>query len=247
MIPTILRFENVTKKFDAIVALDGISFNVPENKIVGLIGANGAGKTTSIRHLIRYLKPDSGEILYRDKSIYSFSDTAFPISYIPDSPIFFEELTVMEHLTFIGSIYGTSNNTDTLIHIMEMQSHLDKVPSTLSKGTKQKLMIMCALLREYETLLADEPFIGLDPKQIKVLKELLLEQKRMGRTVLLSTHLLDVIENICDYYIMIDQGRLLAEGDLDDIQNAGKCTSLEELYLFLSNSDNGGTQTANDA
>ena len=153
----------------------------------------------------------------------------------------------MEHLSFIGSMYGTSKNTDALIHNMEIQSHLDKVPSALSRGTRQKLMIMCALLREYETLLADEPFTGLDPKQIKVLKDLLLEQKRMGRTVLLSTHLLDVIESICDYYIMIDQGRLLAEGNLDDIQKAGNCSSLEQLYLLLSNSGSDETQTGRDA
>ncbi len=234
----ILRFENVTKKFEDNIALDLLSFDVPENKIVGLIGANGAGKSTSMRHAIRYLKPDSGSILYRDDDIYSLSNKSFPISYIPDNPIFYEELTVREHLEFIGAMYKTNCKIDTLVEQFEMKKHIDKVPSQLSKGTKQKLMIMCGLLRQYELLIADEPFTGLDPRQIRVLKDVFLEQRKLGKTVLLSTHLLNMIENICDYYIMIDNGQLLAQGSLEDLINKGKFETLEDIYLHFSDDEN---------
>jgi len=188
----LLTFENVTKKFENVKAVDALSFQIPENKIIGLIGANGAGKTTSLRMVIRYLLPDSGNIYYRDKDIYTLPDTAFPITYIPDTPVFFEELTVKEHLSFISTMYQTENKVSALISLLELEKHLDKVPSILSKGTQQKLMIICALLRNYEMLVADEPFTGLDPKQIKVLKDIFVEQRANGKTIILSTHLLDM-------------------------------------------------------
>ena len=148
----LLTFENVTKKFENVKAVDALSFQIPENKIIGLIGANRAGKTTSLRMVIRYLLPDSGNIYYRDKDIYTLPDTAFPITYIPDTPVFFEELTVKEHLSFISTMYQTENKVSALISLLELEKHLDKVPSILSKGTQQKLMIICALLRNYEML-----------------------------------------------------------------------------------------------
>ncbi|MBZ4665174.1 ABC transporter ATP-binding protein [Mahella sp.] len=230
----ILSFDNVTKKFESVTALKSLSFKVPENKITGLIGSNGAGKTTTLRLIVRYLTPDSGTILYRNKDIYSLPDSSFPISYIPDTPIYFEELTVKEHLSFISAMYQTESNVQNLIDVLKLERHLDKVPSVLSRGTKQKLIIACALLRNFDFLIADEPFSGLDPKQIKTFKDLLLEEKKKGKTILLSTHLLDMIENICDYYIMIDDGELLAQGTLTELINNSKCSTLEELYLYLA-------------
>jgi len=237
---TIIAFENVTKKFDNITALDAISFQIPKNKIVGLIGANGAGKTTSLRLLIKYLRPDKGNIYYSGKNINSLPGTALTISYIPDTPVFFEELTVLEHASLISTMYQTESKVEYLISLLELEKHLDKVPSVLSKGTQQKLMIMCALLRNYETLIADEPFTGLDPKQIKVLKDIFLQQKSEGKSIVISTHLLDVIENICDFYIMIDNGKLLGQGMIKEILSADKYSTLEELYLYLSREDNEG-------
>src|SRR5690554_2931337 len=150
----IITFENVTKKFENLKALDALSFQIPENKITGLIGPNGAGKTTAIRHIIRYLLPDAGNIYYKGKDIYTLPDTSFPITYIPETPVFFEELTVMEHLSFISTMYQTESRVQNLILALRMERHVDKVPSSLSKGTRQKLMIMCSLLRRYELLIA---------------------------------------------------------------------------------------------
>lgn len=236
---SILTFENVTKTFENVKALDALSFQIPENKIIGLIGPNGAGKTTALRHIIRYLFPDDGSIYYKGKDIYTLPDTSFPITYIPETPVFFEELTVMEHLSFISTMYQTESRVQDLILALKMEKHVDKVPPSLSKGTKQKLMIMCSLLRRYELLIADEPFTGLDPEQIKVLKDIIIQQKAEGKTVILSTHLLNMIDNICDYYIMIDNGKLLGQGMLNEIIDNGVCSTLEELYLYLAQNDNG--------
>lgn len=235
--PAILTFRQVSKAFGNAQALDSLSFQIPENKIVGLIGANGAGKTTSLRLIIRYLLPDAGNIYYRDKELRSLPDTSFPISYIPDSPIFFEELTAREHLAFISAMYGTEGKVSELIAPFEMEKHLDKVPFALSRGTRQKLMIMCALLRSFELLIADEPFAGLDPKQAKILKDVFLEQRAGGKTVLLSTHLLDIAESICDYCVMIGDGRLLGQGALGEMLAAGGHPTLEALYLRLAQAD----------
>lgn len=234
---THLEFCNVVHKFNNEIALDNLSFIIPENKIVGLIGANGAGKTTAIRHIIRYLKPDSGEIRYKGKDIYEISNDQYPISYIPDSPIFYEELTVMEHLQFVATMYGTRDKINSLIGRLELEKHLNKYPIALSKGTKQKLSIACSLLREYEFLIADEPFSGLDPGQIKVLKDIVLEEKANGHTVLLSTHLLEVIENICNYYIFIDEGTLVTQGALEELTHGTSWNTLEDLYIHLAKND----------
>lgn len=204
----LVEFDRIVHKFGDELALNELSFTLPENKVVGLIGANGAGKTTAIRHMIRYLKPDSGDITYRGEDIYGISNERYPITYIPDSSIFYEELTVMEHLS--------------------------KYPMALSKGTRQKLSIACALLRTHELLIADEPFSGLDPGQIKVLKDIMLEEKSAGRTVLLSTHLLEVIENICDYYIFIDEGKLVTQGTFEDLTQGTPWDTLEKLYIHLA-------------
>ncbi|WP_162148446.1 ABC transporter ATP-binding protein [Ruminococcus flavefaciens] len=238
---SILEFDNVSKSFDNYGVLNSLSFTIPENKIVGLVGANGAGKTTSIRHMIRYLTPDSGKILYKGNDIYSINDADFPISFIPDVPIYYEELSVMEHLAFVSAMYNTQSKVKSLIDRLEMGKHLDKVPYQLSKGTRQKLSIMCASLRQYELLIADEPFSGLDPQQISNLKDIFKENKDEGKTVLLSTHLLDMVQSLCDYYILIDNGVLMAQGTLDELTANSRWSTIEELYLYLRNKNNDQT------
>jgi ABC-2 type transport system ATP-binding protein len=119
-----------------------------------------------------------------------------------------------------------------------MSKHLDKAPYQLSKGTKQKLSIMCASLRRYEMLIADEPFSGLDPQQISTLKAIFEENKDEGKTVLLSTHLLDMVQNLCDYYVLIDNGALMAQGTLDELVTNSRCSNVEELYLHLRYKNN---------
>ncbi len=231
----ILEFKNITKKYENTLALSSISFNVPKNCIAGLIGANGAGKTTILKTIIRYQNPTNGEVYFNSKNINEYKKEKFPIAFLPDTPIFFDELTVLEHLDFISTMHKTKELVEDLIAILELERHLDKAPANLSKGTKQKLMIACTLLQKFEMLIADEPFTGLDPKQIDVLKILLTNLKNKGKTIMLSTHILSIMEDICDYYIMIDNGVLLASGSLEEISSKIKSNmSINDIYLYLS-------------
>ncbi len=234
----ILEFKNITKKYGNNIALSDISFKVPENCITGLIGANGAGKTTTLKTIIRYQKPTSGEVYFNLNDINSYKNEEFPVAFLPDTPIFFDELSVLEHLEFISTMHSTKKQVLELIDVLELNKHLDKVPAQLSKGNKQKLMIACTLLQNFEMLIADEPFTGLDPKQILVLKNLLLKEKSKGKSILLSSHLLSVMESICDYYIIIEDGKLLASGSLEEISNQLKTNmNINDIYLYLASKE----------
>ena len=224
-----------------VLALNGISFSANRGQIVGLVGENGAGKSTIIKNIYRYLAPDSGTITFDGKDIFAYPSGAYPVSYIPDVPVFYEELSLLEHLHFIKAIYPQGGvSIDEMIERLDMKEHQNKIPAALSKGTRQKLMIAMALMREFELLIADEPFSGLDPKQIATLKALLLEQKEKGKIVLLSSHLLDVTENICDQYVVIKNGKRLLSGSKQELLSATQLpedSTMEAVYLKLVEQD----------
>ncbi len=224
-----------------VLALNGISFSANRGQIVGLVGENGAGKSTIIKNIYRYLTPDSGTITLDGKDIFAYPSGAYPVSYIPDVPVFYEELSLLEHLHFIKAIYPQGGvSIDEMIERLDMKEHQNKIPAALSKGTRQKLMIAMALMREFELLIADEPFSGLDPKQIATLKALLLEQKEKGKIVLLSSHLLGVTENICDQYVVIKNGKRLLSGSKQELLSATQLpedSTMEAVYLKLVEQD----------
>ena len=224
-----------------VLALNGISFSANRGQIVGLVGENGAGKSTIIKNIYRYLTPDSGTITLDGKDIFAYPSGDYPVSYIPDVPVFYEELSLLEHLHFIKAIYPQGGvSIDEMIERLDMKEHQNKIPAALSKGTRQKLMIAMALMREFELIIADEPFSGLDPKQIATLKALLLEQKEKGKIVLLSSHLLDVTENICDQYVVIKNGKRLLSGSKQELLSATQLSedsTMEAVYLKLVEQD----------
>lgn len=232
-----LQFKNVSFSYPDVLALDNVSFEIDRGEIVGLIGSNGSGKTTSILNIIKFLQPQNGEISIENVNISDIKNEKFPVSYIADEPIFYDELSVLEHLHFLKALYPKNKiNIEDLISELELHNHLQKVPSALSKGTRQKLSISLSLLRDYELLIADEPFNGLDPKQINVFKRTLLNCKEMGKAILLSTHLLDMVEGLCDKYIMINHGKLVAYGTKSEIIHANNLDndiSLEQAYLSI--------------
>lgn len=233
-----VKVENVNFSYSEIPVLHNISFEIPRGTITGFIGSNGSGKTTMLKILSKRLKPSSGEILMNRSPISSLSSDNYPVTFVPDTPIYYEELTVWEHLQFVKALYPQSTvSIDRLIKKLGLQKHLHKIPGTLSKGTLQKLMIALALLRQYEIFLADEPFTGLDPEQIHVFKQILQNLKHQNKAVLLSTHLLNLAEIICDRYIFLYNGRILAEGSKEEVAaqyGLNKAQSLEELYLILT-------------
>jgi ABC-2 type transport system ATP-binding protein len=233
-----LSVENISYSYGNIRALRDVSFSANLGEVTGIIGANGAGKTTAMRIITRYLVPQKGDVFIDGRSIRQWRNEDFPVSYIPDEPVFYEELTLLEHLHFVKALYPKNmQDIEGLIERFEFYDHINKVPSSLSKGNRQKLMIALALLREYQILIADEPFTGLDPNQIYNFKNILSEQRKMGKAVLLSTHLLDMIDNLCDRYVILHKGYLLAVGTKEDIQAAfdiEEAASLETIYLEIT-------------
>lgn len=236
-IRNVCLIKNVSFSYDKTPVLTDITCGICRGKITGLVGANGTGKTTTIYTIIKKLQPQRGEIMIAGENINSLTGNNFPITYIPDTPLYYEELTVIEHLHFVKALYPKSNESiDTLIKKLDLQEHLYKVPGMLSKGTLQKLMIAISLLREYEIFIADEPFNGLDPKQISVFKGILQELREQNKAILISTHLLDMAETICDQYIFLHEGKVLASGTKEELVESNQLpchSSLETIYLSL--------------
>lgn len=231
-----VSFKKVNKYYNKLHALNNLNFDIPKNSIVGLIGANGSGKTTMIKCLLNYYNDYSGEIAVFGEDNKNIAQTDNVFAYIPDMPVYYEELTVNEHLDFISKIYHTEEKVKGIINDFDLRNHLDKFPHELSKGNKQKLLISCALIRDYRLLIADEPFTGLDPRQLSNLKGRFFDLKQDDKTIILSTHLLSIIEDLCDYYIMIDKGKLIGIGTIEEIlDKTPGCKNLEQLYLHLSN------------
>lgn len=232
-----IKFSNISKSYDSVGAVDNVSFSCNNGEITGLIGSNGAGKTTSISCITKYVFPDNGEIFYNDENIHSLKNENYPISYIPDNPVFFEELTTLENLQFVLSVYkGDIAYLNELISTFSLTEHLNKLPSKLSKGNQQKLMIISALLRDFNVIIGDEPFTGLSPEQVNIFKKVLLNLKKQGKCVILSTHLLDVAETICDKYVILHKGKLLDSGSKSDFvlkYNLDPQLSMEDIYLHL--------------
>ena len=210
-----VNVENVNFAYDKKPILHDINFGMNKGEITGLIGPNGAGKSTMLKLMIKKMKPNNGKII----------------------PVYYEELTVWEHLQFIKALYPENSVTvDSLIREFNLNQHLNKIPLALSKGTLQKLMIALALLRQYDVLLADEPFNGLDPAQTYKFKNTLKNLKKQDKTILISTHLLSLAEDFCDRYIFLYDGRIVEQGTKSEIlqkQQMNKETSLEQIYMSL--------------
>ncbi len=233
-----IEFDSVFKNYSSVKALDGVSFRINSGEIVGLVGANGAGKTTTIKIIMNNISPDEGKILLDGEEITKIRDYKKQIAYVPDEPVCYDFMSVEEHFRFIQSMYSNGQyDMNELIRRFDMEPHINKLPMALSKGNKQKLMICNVLLRDFKYLIADEPFTGLDPKQIHTLKQIFQELKCAGKGVVLSTHLLDTIELFCDRYIMIEKGKIIASGTKEEILNGfgfADDMSIEEAYIKLT-------------
>ena len=235
-----LQIKNYKKSYGDKVAVDGIYLDVEPGEIFGFIGHNGAGKTTTIKGVVGILDFDEGEILINGKSIITDAIACKKeMAYIPDNSEFYEVLTGIKYINFISDIYEVpKEKRNELIKkysdIFEMTDNLGDTISSYSRGMKQKLAVIAALVHEPKLLVLDEPFVGLDPNATHSLKMIMHEICDKGGSIFFSTHVLEVAEKLCDHIAIIKEGKIVATGTTEEIM--GK-KSLEEVFLELSNHD----------
>ena len=237
-----LEVKNITGGYINIPVVKDVSFTVESGQLVGLIGLNGAGKSTTIKEIIGLLTPYQGEILIDGKSLVQDAENyRKKIGFIPETPSLYEELTLKEHLEVVALAYDLTwdqawSRVQGLLTIFRLDEKLDWFPVHFSKGMKQKVMIICAFMVEPSLLIVDEPFLGLDPVAISDLVNLLEEEKAKGTSILMSTHVLDSAEIMCDSFVILHQGQVRATGNLEELQHAFnmKGASLNEIYLALT-------------
>ncbi len=238
-----IRLDKVSRKFGGFTAVDCLNLSVAKGEIFGFIGPNGAGKTTTIKMLGGLLAPTSGSI-----SICGFNMAEQPveakqrIGFIPDRPYLYEKLTGMEFLDFIADLYGVPasefpGRAHTYLGMFSLLDWAGELIESYSHGMKQRLIMAAALLHEPELIIVDEPLVGLDPEGIRMVRELFRKLAKAGKTIFMSTHTLKVAEDICDRIGIINHGRLIAMGTVDDLrQKAGDDQrDLEEIFLRLTN------------
>lgn len=233
-----LAVQNLTKKFGKNIAVDQLDFFLHSGEVVGLLGPNGAGKSTLIKCIVGLLRPSSGEI--RINGHIRGSRAARKTSaYVPEIPQLYGMLSVWQHLQFITSAYEVEHweeKAELLLKMFEIWDKKDEFVKTLSKGMRQKLSLCCGVVSNAQMLFMDEPMVGLDPKAIKNLKDLIQKLKDEGKTLFISTHLLDPIESICNRVIVLKKGRIIAEGSLEDLRHqlGDEHASLEEVFLEVT-------------
>lgn len=219
--------------------ISDIHFTINPGEIVALIGLNGAGKSTIIRHIMGVLKPFSGSVtINKDSTNLREADYFKSIGYIPETPLLYEELTLKEHIELTAISHDLSpeealKRAESLLKIFRLENYLDWFPVDFSKGMKQKVMVICALIIKPKVLIIDEPFIGLDPLAMNDLIHLIEDAKNQGTAILMSTHVLENVQKMCDRMIILDGGRILSQGTYSDIAKRFniKSNSLDTLFL----------------
>ncbi len=240
-----LDVEDLRRTYDGFVAVDTLSFSVGAGEIVGLIGPNGAGKTTTLRALAGILRPTAGRIRIDGHDIVSDAiEAKRRLAFMPDEPHLFEYLTVEEHLRLVARLYAVGDfesRSRSLMQELELTGKEKALPGELSRGMRQKVVIACGLVRHATTLLFDEPLTGLDPIGIRRMRETIVARARDGAAVLLSSHLLHLVEEICTRVIIMAAGKKVADGTFAelasraDLATAG--SNLEQIFMRVTGHD----------
>ncbi|WP_288264037.1 ABC transporter ATP-binding protein [uncultured Streptococcus sp.] len=237
-----LKIENLTGGYVNIPVLKNISFEVNDGELVGLIGLNGAGKSTTINEIIGLLTPYQGQITLDGLTLANDqADYRKKIGFIPETPSLYEELTLREHLETVAMAYNLEfeaamARANGLLKLFRLSDKLDWFPINFSKGMKQKVMIVCAFMVNPSLFIVDEPFLGLDPLAISDLTDLLAQEKAKGKAILMSTHVLDAAEKMCDRFVILHHGQVRAVGNLAELREAfgQEDASLNDIYIALT-------------
>ena len=218
-----LSVKNITKKYDKLVAVDNLSFLVEDGEIFGLLGENGAGKTTTFRVIMGLLEPNNGEVLLNDKKInYDITDE---IGFVTEERSLLTKLTVKEQIEFYGTLKGLNRQEiekrlDKWLEKFEITSYKERKIKELSKGNQQKIQFISAVMHEPKLLILDEPFTGLDPINVKLLKDAIKELKDKGCSIIFSSHQMEYIEDFCEKLIILVKGKAILNGKLSDIKES---------------------------
>lgn len=231
-----VEVSHLSKSYNGQSVVNDISFDISKGEVFGLIGPNGAGKTTIIRMLLDIIRPDSGNIRILNDTLTG--ELKNKIGYLPEERGLYKKLTVMETLLYLGSLKNmkSKDRVSMFLDKMGMFPHKDKKISELSKGMQQKIQLIAALIHDPEFIILDEPYSGLDPVNMKLVKDLIIELGNEGKTILISTHMMDQVERMCDRIFMIHEGKGVLYGSVDEIRSCyGKNTVLLEFEGELKN------------
>lgn len=239
-----IELDHVTKRYGGFTAVDDLSLAVPRGRIFGFLGPNGAGKTTTIRMIMGLLTPSAGAIRLGGHDLGREPIEAKRLcGFVPDRPFLYEKLTAREMLRLSADLYGLSGpraaaRGEELLSLFDLLDWADDLIESFSHGMRQRLAFACALLHEPEILVVDEPMVGLDPRGARMLRSLLRTLADRGTTIFLSTHSLEVAETLCDRIGIIQRGRLIAIGTLEELrEQAGRAADLEEIFLKLTGAE----------
>lgn len=235
-----IEFKGITKRYGNKVAVNNVTFTVPDGQIFGFLGPNGAGKTTLIKTLVGLLRPDEGDVLANGISVLQQPlETKRQISYVPDNPDIYESMTGKQYIDFLISVYGVEAQQgkqafEHYTKIFEMQDDVYDPISSYSHGMKQKIVLIGSFVVNPRILVLDEPMVGLDAKSSFTLKELMREYCNQGRTVFFSTHVMEVAEKICDQLAIIHKGNLLRTCSVEELKAENPGKDLENVFLEMT-------------
>jgi ABC-type multidrug transport system ATPase subunit len=232
-----LECRSLTKRFDRFTAVNEVSFTIEPGEVVGLLGTNGAGKTTIMKIFATLLKPTSGEALVDGLHVLGNTvEVRKKLGYLPETPSLYDHLTGREFLRFIGDLRkldDAGKRVNELTEQFGLGDFIDSLVGTYSKGLKQRLAFAQAIMHSPRVLLLDEPILGLDPRYSKLVKDYIREFGSEGRSVLVTTHLTEMAENICGRLIIIHRGVIKAMGTLEEIKSQTGASGLEEAFIML--------------
>jgi ABC-2 type transport system ATP-binding protein len=234
-----IEVSGVSKSFGDFTAVRELSFTVRPGEVLGLVGPNGAGKTTTLRVAVGIIPPTRGGVFIAGHDLASKPvEAKRALAFFPDEPRLFDYLTVRQHLAFVARIYGVANHeplAQALLEELEIADKGNSLPGELSRGMKQKLAIACGLLHSPQVLIFDEPLTGLDPLGIRRMKDSILRRAQGGAAIVLSSHLLHLLEEVCSHVLILKRGEKIAYGTLAEVRHqfsgGDADSSLEEVFI----------------
>jgi len=240
-----IEVENLKKSFGDVEAVRGVSFKAEDGRITGLLGPNGAGKTTTLRMLYTLLEPDSGSIRIDGMDPHEHTiEVKHKLGVVPDSRGLYTRLTARENIRYFGQLHGMSaadleSRIEELTGILGMQDFIDRRTDGFSQGQRVKVAIARAVVHSPQTVLLDEPTNGLDVMTTRALRHYLLDLKKAGHCVVLSTHIMQEVAALCDHIIIIAEGQIAASGNADELLQQSGCSSLEDAFVKLIGTEEG--------